>query len=106
MALTRKNREALFSSGNKDTVEAWLKGLGPLDFHTDSEDVEDLKSRKSKCQKTRAIKMELLAAFEEYVKEAEHQDGFGYWDNFETLGEAMTDLGIYIQNREENSNEK
>lgn len=32
---------------------------------------------------------------EEYVGEAEHQDGEGYWDNFRTAAEVCEDFRLY-----------
>jgi hypothetical protein len=31
----------------------------------------------------------------EYISEAEHQDGFGYWDNFKSLAEVSADFELY-----------
>jgi hypothetical protein len=36
-----------------------------------------------------------LATVEEYIREAEHQDGEEYWDNFETLEELAEDFKLY-----------
>lgn len=38
---------------------------------------------------------------EEYIREAEHQDGTDYWENyFATGAEAFLDLDRYVANRE------
>jgi len=33
---------------------------------------------------------------EQYIGEAEHQDGEGYWENFETLADLFTDFDLWI----------
>jgi len=33
---------------------------------------------------------------DEYISEAEHQDGKEYWENFENTKEAAADFGRYI----------
>lgn len=41
----------------------------------------------------------LVALVDEYISEAEHQDGRGYWaDNFDNLGEAVYDFLLYVAN--------
>lgn len=35
---------------------------------------------------------------EEYITEAEHQDGYAYWDNFKTTTEADEDFELYRDN--------
>lgn len=35
---------------------------------------------------------------EEYINEAEHQDGDGYWKNFASVDEAVADFQLYYQN--------
>lgn len=39
--------------------------------------------------------MDLLA---EYIEEAEHQDGYDYWDNFSNPWEAYKDFLLYKEN--------
>jgi hypothetical protein len=34
----------------------------------------------------------------EYINEAEHQDGDGYWDNFNSLKEVLEDIQRYFDN--------
>lgn len=34
---------------------------------------------------------------EEYIREGEHQDGEGYWDNFPTVIESIEDFLLYIE---------
>lgn len=34
---------------------------------------------------------------DEYCREAEHQDGPEYWDQFNTLNEALQDFILYAQ---------
>ena len=36
---------------------------------------------------------------DEYISEAEHQDGYSYWNNFKDEKEFVEDLAIYISNR-------
>lgn len=44
-------------------------------------------------------KESILIAFpsigQEYIDEAEHQDGFGYWANFETVSQVLKDVQLY-----------
>jgi len=37
----------------------------------------------------------------EYVSEVEHQDGYGYWLQFETAADMKADLDLYCQNIQE-----
>jgi len=39
----------------------------------------------------------VAAKAQEYVDEAEHQDGYGYWDQFNTLEEVIEDFDLYRQ---------
>ena len=41
---------------------------------------------------------EHLDIIEEYADEAEHQDGDGYWNNFGTDEEVLTDFRLYLKN--------
>lgn len=34
---------------------------------------------------------------EEYIAEAEHQDGYGYWDQFKNIDELLEDFDLYCQ---------
>jgi hypothetical protein len=45
-----------------------------------------------------SIEQELKRLWKEYVDEAEHQDGFGYWQKFKNRDEAVQDFGLYISN--------
>lgn len=38
---------------------------------------------------------------EEYVLEAEHQDGVGYWDNFTDATEVIEDFKLFVAFAEE-----
>lgn len=40
-----------------------------------------------------------LEVIQEYVLEAEHQDGYGYWDQFSTTPEVVDDFNLYMENR-------
>jgi hypothetical protein len=44
---------------------------------------------------------ELETIWTEYVVDAEHQDGYAYWDNFANIHEVINDLGLYIAIRSE-----
>ena len=50
------------------------------------------------CEETLNRKLCLV---EEYVQEAEHQDGEDYWDSFGTKAELVKDFRLYITNYEE-----
>jgi hypothetical protein len=41
---------------------------------------------------------ELSALVEEYIGEAEHQDGEGYWSQFSSLEELFADFDLYVEN--------
>jgi hypothetical protein len=34
---------------------------------------------------------------EEYIEESEHQEGFEYWYEFESIGEMLTDFDLYAE---------
>ena len=42
-------------------------------------------------------KEEVLKLWQEYVSEAEHQDGYSYWSNFDSIAEIIDDFNIYVQ---------
>lgn len=39
-----------------------------------------------------------MAVVEEYIGEAEYQDGLEYWDKFEDLYAVQVDFRLYIHN--------
>lgn len=45
--------------------------------------------------------LDQLPIVEEYVAEAEHQDGRGYWGEFRTLEEVRADFVLYLDARED-----
>lgn len=58
------------------------------------------KSAFGKRMETRsAFKLLVVDAMQEYMDEAEHQDGYGYWDNFSTPEEAFQDFLLYLNTR-------
>ena len=42
----------------------------------------------------------------EYVDEAEHQDGIGYWNNFVSVEDAFQDMARYAQEAEKTTSNK
>lgn len=50
------------------------------------------------------MKQRVLEYLDEYQCEGEHQDGYGYWDNFQRIGQAIQDFGRFLQETEEASN--
>lgn len=40
-----------------------------------------------------------LAVVAEYINEAHHQDGYGYWDEFADVQELIEDFQLYLDNR-------
>jgi hypothetical protein len=54
-------------------------------------------SDRIKAQQMRSkFRVLLTQKIKEYVDEAEHLDGLGYWLNFETVGDAVKDFVEYI----------
>lgn len=43
----------------------------------------------------------VLELTKEYADEAEHQDGPGYWNNFESSDQAATDFAQYVLSKEQ-----
>ena len=56
------------------------------------EDLESLTGLENKIKLFRQLN-DLL---NDYSDEAEHQDGYQYWNNFETLREFLEDLNLYL----------
>lgn len=47
----------------------------------------------------RQLRDTLLATMDEYIDEAEHQDGYGYWRKFKQMSECLEDMALYIQSK-------
>lgn len=43
----------------------------------------------------KGLKKKIKAIVDEYIREAEHQDGPGYWENFKTMEEIFQDMSRY-----------
>ncbi len=43
------------------------------------------------------MREKILAHLQTYIDEAEHQDGFGYWENFDDLDEGIADFVLYLR---------
>ena len=43
------------------------------------------------------LKKKLQAMFDEYIREAEHGDGPGFWENFQTMEEIFNDMALYAR---------
>lgn len=43
------------------------------------------------------------ARAEEYIREAEHQDGLGYWNQFTTQEELEADVKLYFSAKDDGS---
>jgi hypothetical protein len=59
-----------------------------------------MKKSERKAMKAELERLALAGGYDadqvrEYVSEAEHQDGDGYWDNFANAGEAYADFKLY-----------
>jgi len=44
----------------------------------------------------RGLRKKILEAVDEYVEEAEHQDGFAYWNQFEGIDEVVDDFVLFL----------
>lgn len=55
---------------------------------------------KRKEAKAIATKQQLHSLIWEYISEAEHSDGYGYWDNFSNLQEIFEDMARYASGKE------
>ncbi len=53
----------------------------------------------------RQFRDSLLAKMDEYVDEAEHQDGFGCWREFKDMREALVDFALYTANSVDSTEE-
>lgn len=47
-----------------------------------------------------ATKRQIRDLVQEYISEAEHGDGYGYWDNFSNLKEIFEDMALYAAGKE------
>lgn len=61
-----------------------------------SEDIEDGKAKQRAAEKKATFEEHLRREYQDYTSEAEHQDGWTYWDNFDTPEEFLKDFAIYL----------
>lgn len=47
------------------------------------------------------IKSQFTNLVEEYIRECEHQDGVGFWDNFTDADEIAEDFRLYVNGKRE-----
>jgi hypothetical protein len=53
----------------------------------------------------RGVREHKEALVEEYIAEAEHQDGPEYWDQFEDLNDLLADFDLYAMAAEDSDEE-
>lgn len=85
--------------------------LGPVALDELERDLDEAVGRvRQQNQKRLNLKRELRdhrrkahqqGIVEEYIGEAEHQDGEAYWDRFPTLAELLKDFDLYVAARED-----
>ena len=61
---------------------------------------------KPTAKSAREFKKKLRVMIKEYVDEAEHQDGIGYWNNFVSVEDAFQDMARYAQEAEKTTSNK
>lgn len=44
-----------------------------------------------------AFRKRISEYVEEYINEAEHQDGYGYWQKFDSIPELVQDFAVYLR---------
>lgn len=94
----RYKREAskAFRALSNASVFCVLKENGKV---IESFEPEDLADRKNKAQATEAksqLRLALSAKLEEYMNEAEHQDGYGYWTEYFLKPDGTWDINAML----------